>query len=111
MTTAFKASRDVIIRTESFSEAVKFYASVLGLSISHQDPNLVGFETGAFCLYVEKGRTHGPVFELLTPDVAAAKARLLAARCAVVEEDPAVPRCYVRDPYGLTFNIGRAPGK
>lgn len=48
MTTAFKASRDVIIRTESFSEAVKFYASVLGLSISHQDPNLVGFETGAF---------------------------------------------------------------
>jgi hypothetical protein len=30
---------------------------------------------------------------------------LLSAGCALVEEDPAVPRCYIRDPYGLVFNI------
>jgi hypothetical protein len=41
------------------------------------------------------------------PDVAAARARLVAAGCTVVEEDPRVPRCYLRDPYGLVFNLDR----
>jgi hypothetical protein len=26
----------------------------------------------------------------------------------VLEEDPSLPRCYIRDPYGLVFNIGQA---
>ena len=59
-------------------------------------------------LYVESGKEHGPVFDLLVPDVLAAKSRLLAAGCALIEEDPAVPRCYIRDPYGFTFNVGKA---
>jgi hypothetical protein len=33
------------------------------------------------------------------------KGRLLAAGCKIVEENPAVPRCYIRDPFGLVFNI------
>jgi hypothetical protein len=49
------------------------------------------------------------VFELLVPDVVAAKRGLLAAGRTVVEEDPALPRCYIRDPYGFTFNLGQAP--
>jgi catechol 2,3-dioxygenase-like lactoylglutathione lyase family enzyme len=69
---------------------------------------MLGFETGAFRLYVEKGAAHGPVFEFLVADVAAAKTRLLAAGCTLVEEDASVPRCYVRDPYGVTFNLGKA---
>ena len=69
----------------------------------------MGFETGAFCLYVEKGKAHGPVFEFLVADVQAAKRRLVAAGCTVLEEDASVPRCYVRDPYGVAFNIGQAP--
>jgi catechol 2,3-dioxygenase-like lactoylglutathione lyase family enzyme len=73
----------------------------------HRDSTLVGFETGSFRLYVEKGAAHGPVLEFLVPDVALARAQLLAAGCVVVEEDPSVPRCYVRDPQGLVFNIGR----
>ena len=31
MSNTFKASRDIIIRTEKWSEALKFYGSVLGL--------------------------------------------------------------------------------
>jgi hypothetical protein len=68
----------------------------------------MGFETGAFCLYVEKGESHGPVFEFLVPDVQALKQRLVADGCVVLEEDASVPRCYIRDPYGLVFNIGPA---
>lgn len=105
-----KSSRDVIVRTEAFAGAESFYASVLGFPASHRGDGIVGFETGAFCLYVEQGPAHAPVFEFLVADVAATRARLLAAGCTLVEEDPAVPRCYVRDPFGVTFNIGRAPG-
>ena len=111
MNPPFDSSRDVIVRTDAWPSAVKFYQSVLGFPISHRSDGLVGFETGSFCLYVEEGRPHGPVFELLVEDVFAAKVTLLAAGCTVIEEDPAIPRSYFRDPYGIIFNIGRPPKK
>lgn len=108
MENKFRSSRDVIIRTDAWAKATKFYGSVLGLPVTHRSKTLVGFETGAFCLYVEKGDGHGPVFEFLVPDIQAAKRRLVAAGCTVLEENPSIPRCYIRDPYGLVFNIGQA---
>jgi len=108
MATSFQSSREVILRSDHFEDAVRFYATVLGLRVSYEAEQMVGFETGAFTLYVEAGKPHAPVFELLVPDVAAARSRLVAHGCVVVEEDPAVPRCYLRDPYGFTFNVGRA---
>jgi hypothetical protein len=69
---------------------------------------MVGFETGEFRLYVEKGPEHAPVFELLAPDVKAAKEELLAAGCTIVEEIPSLPRCYIRDPFGFTFNLAKS---
>jgi catechol 2,3-dioxygenase-like lactoylglutathione lyase family enzyme len=105
MAPLFQSSRDVILRTDGLDEAVRFYSSVLGLPISHKGANMMGFDAGAFTLYVESGDPHGPVFEFLVPDIPAAKSRLLAQGCVVVEEDLNLPRCYLRDPYGLTFNI------
>jgi catechol 2,3-dioxygenase-like lactoylglutathione lyase family enzyme len=110
MSAAFRASRDVIIRTERFDEAARFYESVLGLKKFLDDKSMAGFETGAFRLFVERGAKHGPVFDFLVPDMQAAKATLLAAGCTVIEEDPAVPRCYIRDPHGLVFNIEQSGG-
>jgi predicted enzyme related to lactoylglutathione lyase len=104
-----KSTRDVIIRTQNWSEAIQFYSSVLGLPITHRYPTIVGFETGSFCLFVEKGEEHGPVFEFLVRDVQATKQKLLAAGCVLIEENPSVPRCYIKDPYGLVLNIGKAP--
>jgi predicted enzyme related to lactoylglutathione lyase len=106
----FASSREVIIRTDAWDEATNFYHSVLGLPITYRSNTMLGFETGAFCLYVEKGAKHGPVFEFLVPDVDAAKDRLIAAGSTVVEEDASVPRCYIRDRYGLVFNIAQARG-
>jgi catechol 2,3-dioxygenase-like lactoylglutathione lyase family enzyme len=108
MSTPFHSSRDIIIRTGNWAAAVSFYASTLGLPEVYRAENLVGFETGSFRLYVEKGEAHGPVFEYLVPDVQEAKQKLLEAGCNVVEEDASAPRCYMRDPYGMTFNIGKA---
>jgi catechol 2,3-dioxygenase-like lactoylglutathione lyase family enzyme len=108
MSDAMRSSSDVIIRTQAWAQATAFYESVLGLPVTYRSENLVGFNTGSFCLYVEKGQEHGPVFEFFVPDVDAAKNKLLAAGCTLQEEDPSVPRCYVRDPYGIVFNVARA---
>jgi catechol 2,3-dioxygenase-like lactoylglutathione lyase family enzyme len=111
MTTDFQASRDVIIRTDHFDEATQFYESVLGLSIAYKSETLVGFDAGSFRLYVERGPRHGPVFEFLVADLQAAKQALLAAGCSIEDEDRSVPRCYIRDPHGLVFNIGQRPAE
>jgi predicted enzyme related to lactoylglutathione lyase len=109
MKNSIRASRDVIVRTDTWAEAIHFYGSVLGLPVTYQSESLMGFEAGAFCLYVEKGEPHGPVFEFLVPDVQTARQRLVAVGCVVQEEDASVPRCYLRDPYGFVFNIGPLP--
>jgi len=108
MNLKFQSTRDVIVSTDAFAEATRFYGSVLGLPLTDHGESLKAFETGAFCLYVENGPRHGPVFELLVADVQAAKLQMVAAGCTVVEEDPGVPHCYVRDPFGVVFNLGRA---
>ena len=105
MKKAIQSSRDVIIQTDNWAKAIEFYETTLGFSVTHRSAELVEFETGAFRLYVEKGNRPGPVFDFLVPDMHAAKSRLIAAGCTVVEENPAVPRCYVRDPFGLVFNV------
>jgi catechol 2,3-dioxygenase-like lactoylglutathione lyase family enzyme len=106
---AYRFSRDVVIRTSQFSAATEFYSAILGLPVSYRSPNMLGFETGCFQLFVEKGQQHAPVSDVLVSDVAAAKIKFLAAGCTLAAEDAALPRCYVRDPYGMTFNIGLAP--
>jgi len=104
-----RSSRDVIVRTNRWPQAISFYEQVLGFAVASRTQGMIGFETGAFRLYVETGEPHGPVFDLLVPDVAAARARLIEAGCTVIEEDASLPRCYLRDPFGVVFNVGRAP--
>jgi catechol 2,3-dioxygenase-like lactoylglutathione lyase family enzyme len=107
----FESTRDLIIRTPDWEAATEFYRSIMGFQVTYEDPALVGFETGSFKLYVEKGTPHSPVFEFLVPDVQAARDQLLSAGCTLQEEDPAIPRVYLRDPYGLAFNLRETPPK
>jgi catechol 2,3-dioxygenase-like lactoylglutathione lyase family enzyme len=107
MARTFESTRDVIIQVASLAEATRFYERVLGFAATPHGDKLVAFETGSFTLYVEQGGSPGPVFDFLVEDPTAAKRQLVAAGCTVVEEDPSVPRIYVRDPFGVTFNVGK----
>ena len=100
-------SRDVLLQTGDIGQAAEFYECVLGFSAFLQQDGMIGLEAGAFRLFVEKGPSYGPVFEVFVDDLDAAKRRLTEAGCRIEQEDPAVPKCYVRDPFGLTFNIAR----
>src|SRR5690349_2620033 len=98
MTHSIKSSRDIILRTRNWAEALRFYETVLGFKVIQRSESIVGFETGSFCLYVEKGGKHGPDFDFLTRNIQATKEPLVAAGCVVVEDDQSVPRCYLKNP-------------
>jgi catechol 2,3-dioxygenase-like lactoylglutathione lyase family enzyme len=102
-----RSSRDVIIKTPDLAAARAFYGGVMGLTVFMDEPAMIGLETGALRLFVERAPSSGPVLDFLVDDIEAAKARLVGAGCHVVEEDSSIPRCYLRDPFGLTFNIDR----
>ena len=104
MSNTFKASRDIIVRTEKWSEALEFYGSVLGFPITERSETIVGFETGAFCLYVERGKEHGPVFDFLVPDIQEAKRQLVAAGCT-----EAVAVCETLEGQGLISTHANVP--
>jgi catechol 2,3-dioxygenase-like lactoylglutathione lyase family enzyme len=107
LSNTFRLSRDVILRTPHWRQAREFYGRILGLTVAAETDTIFRVDAGAIRLFVEEGDPHGPVFDFLVPDVQAAKNHLLAAGCALVEEDASIPRCYLRDPFGLVFNVGR----
>ena len=100
-----KATTDVMLRTGDFEAAKAYYNGLLGFPIVAEEENVLGFDLGGFVLYFEHGEDNGSVFEFEVPDVAAAKERLLARGCTLLEEDPGKPRCYLRDAFGLIFNL------
>jgi|SRR5580658_668979 catechol 2,3-dioxygenase-like lactoylglutathione lyase family enzyme len=99
------STSDVICRTGDLAAAKAYYHAGLGFPIVADSERVVGFDTGAFAIYFERGDPNGAVFEFEVDDVAQAKAEMLARGCSLVEEDPALPRCYLRDRFGLVFNL------
>lgn len=100
-----KTTSDVIFRARDLEAVKAYYAGTLGLPTVLDTDSMVGFETGALTFYFERGEPDGPVFEFTVGDVQHAKADLTADGCVLVEENPAVPRVYLRDPFGVVFNI------
>ena len=56
-------------------------------------------------LFIERGPALGPVLEVTVADVAEARQRLLKSGCEVVKDEPDFPRCYLKDPFGLIYNL------
>jgi catechol 2,3-dioxygenase-like lactoylglutathione lyase family enzyme len=106
MSQLVRSTRDVIVRTPDVKAATEFYQNVLGLAVTQRAGEIVGFETGTLQLFVEPGAALPVVLDFLVEDVQATKAVLVAAGCVIIEENPSIPRCYVRDPFGLLFNLG-----
>jgi hypothetical protein len=56
-------------------------------------------------LFIERGPPLGPVLELTLASVEEAKRRLVQNGCEIVKDEPEFPGCYVRDPFGLIYNL------
>jgi hypothetical protein len=98
-------SRDILLQTERIEEAAAFYERHFGLTRFMDEPHMIGLEAGGFRLFLDRVPTYGPVLEYFVDDLEAAKQALVAEGARIDQDDPSIPRCYVTDRFGLTYNI------
>lgn len=96
---------DILIQAPDPSKAADFYVKHLGFSITADNPNMVGLHGPHINLFIEPGPNLGPVLEITVDEVASAKKRLLEQGCEIIKDEPEFPRCYVKDPFGLIYNL------
>jgi len=96
---------DILIQAPDPNAAASFYVELLGFKITDNNPNMIGLHGKHINLFIEPGPPLGPVLEVTVDNVAEAKARLVKNGCEIVKDEPDAPRCYVKDPFGLIYNL------
>jgi catechol 2,3-dioxygenase-like lactoylglutathione lyase family enzyme len=96
---------DILIQTQDPKKAALFYVQHLGFEITDEQPNIISLHGKHINLFIERGPALGPVLEVTVRSVEEAKARLARSGCEIVKDEPDFPRCYVKDPYGLIYNL------
>jgi hypothetical protein len=94
---------DILIQAPDPKKAA-FYVECLGFTITSEEP-MMELRGPHINLYIERGLPLGPVLEVTGANVDEATERLLAQGCTVVKDEPNFPRRYIRDPYGLIYNL------
>ena len=96
---------DILIQAKDPKRAAKFYVEQLGFSVTGETPQMVSLHGPHINLFIERGPKLGPVLEVTVKDLKEAKRRLVKKGCKIVKDEPKFPRCYVKDPFGLTYNL------
>src|SRR5713101_5100780 len=96
---------DILIQAEDPKDAASFYVKQLGFEITDETPQMISLHGDDINFFIERGPTLGPVLEVTVESVAEAKLRLVENGCVIVKDEPDFPRCYVRDPFGLIYNL------
>jgi catechol 2,3-dioxygenase-like lactoylglutathione lyase family enzyme len=96
---------DILIQAEDPMKAAEFYVESLGFEITDKNPNMVGLHGKNINLFIEPGPALGPVLEVTVKSVKEAKANLTKNGCQIVKDEPDFPRCYIKDPNGLIYNL------
>jgi predicted enzyme related to lactoylglutathione lyase len=96
---------DVLIQAEDPRNAARFYVEHLGFTITDENPTLISIRGEHINLFIERGPVLGPVLEVIVENVQEVARRLVSNGCEIVKYEPDFPRCYVRDPFGLIYNL------
>ena len=90
--------------TPNVDGAMQFYRDRMGMTLGSLEEGLV-LEAGPMRMYLDPGPISKTVFEILTLDLAAAKAKLRFYGYEVVNWMGPGKTNLVRDPFGLEFNV------
>jgi catechol 2,3-dioxygenase-like lactoylglutathione lyase family enzyme len=105
----FAANDELALHVADPAAAEEFYTRLLGCEVMSRTPDCIALRSGVLRLYLlrDPSRSHEavvPSFDV--PDRAAALAALQAAGCTLVPVGPHAPgEHYVRDPYGVLFDL------
>jgi len=104
---ANKFGADILIQSPEPEKAAAFYIDQLGFEVDGETPVMISLHGERINLFIERGPALGPVLEVTVDNVEEAKLRLVRNGCEVVKDEPEFPRCYIRDPFGLIYNLTR----
>lgn len=97
---------DILIQAEDPMKAAEFYVKELGFEITEKTANMISLHGKHINLFIERGPAlGGGVLEVTVKSVKDAKANLTKKGCQIVKDEPDFPRCYVKDPNGLIYNL------
>lgn len=96
---------DILIQAPDPQTAASFYVDRLGFAITGETPDLISLHGAHINLFIERGPALGPVLEVTVDNVEEAKLRLVQSGGEIVKDEPEFPRCYIRDPFGLIYNL------
>ena len=96
---------DILIQAPDPEKAAAFYVEHLGFEITGEEPEMISLHGKHINLFIERGPALGPVLEVKVDSVAAARLRREKNGCEVVKDEPDFPRCYIKDPFGLIYNL------
>ena len=102
---ANKFGTDILIQAEDPKKAALFYVQQLGFEITEETENMISLHGKHINLFIERGPALGPVLEVTVASVDEAKRRLVKNGCEIVKDEPDFPRTYIKDPYGLIYNL------
>src|SRR5215510_15266237 len=100
-----KFGSDILIQAPDAKTAVAFYVNELSFEVTGETSTLISLHGPEINLFIEQGPALGPVLEVTVDNVEEVKARLMKAGCEVIKDEPDFPRCYVKDPFGLIYNL------
>lgn len=103
----FKMSKNIAIRPRGrIAQAVHFYSNVLGFRNRSSSPNLADLDADPITFFIdEDDEFPSPVLELFVEDLEAAQELLEANGCQVLRWRGKGQDCYIRDPFGVIFNL------
>jgi hypothetical protein len=96
---------DILLQAPDPKNAALFYVKHLGFKITNEKPSLISLHGDHINLFIERGPALGPVLEVTVDSVEEAKHRLVKNGCEIMKDEPDFPRCYIKDPFGLIYNL------
>jgi predicted enzyme related to lactoylglutathione lyase len=100
-----KFGADILIQAQDPKKTAMFYVKQLGFEITDEKPNMISLHGEHINFFIERGPAMGPVLEVTVASVEEAKRQLVKSGCEIVKDEPDFPRCYLKDPYGLIYNL------
>jgi len=105
----YKFSRCICFEHPQQREMRALYRDLLGFEEVDQSANTAELRAGNFRLFLDRKDQPTVAFELLVPNAEEAKAELLAKGFELLRWDGPGKSQFLRDPFGIIFNLYEEP--
>jgi hypothetical protein len=101
----YKLTSSVCVHAPDLEGAIRHFEREMGLTVVNRSDEVADLSDGEIYLHIEKGPELGPILEMLTPDIEAAKAELVSQGWSIVLWEGKEGICRLRNPSGMLFNV------